>query len=277
LSFLSRAVTFRGWLQVGAGVDTTIKVHLDYDATFPCIVLMEIAAHDGGGQRVQSAQLVQSPEVNSRDVPGDGGIGTRSWLNVTTKLGVTYLAQVSVTRPRPNWQRLQTTPLPDLPPEVVTYLMSSRYCPADAFGDFLPQTFGSLTGGALIAQMAEWIGKNLTYDIGASTQQTTALDTFASRRGVCRDYAHLMVAFARCNAIPARMVSVYGPDVTPQDFHAVAEVWLDGGWHMIDPTGMATADRLVKIAVGRDAADVAFLTAFGQIQTRHQRVEVAET
>ena len=124
--------------------------------------------------------------------------------------------------------------------------------------------------------MAYWIKQNLTYDIFGSDGHTTALDTHATLRGVCRDYAHLLIAFARSSAIPARMVSVYGPEVNPSDFHAVAEVWLDGAWHLIDPTGMATADRMIRIGVGRDAADVAFLTAFGILTLNDQAVSVTQ-
>lgn len=260
---------------MGALLKTEITVHLDYAAAAPCAVLMQIAAHHGQGQRVADARFDLSPSMDCRDVPGDGGIGTRSWLDIGADFRVDYAAEVTIDRIAPDWPALSASRLHDLPPDVVTYLMSSRYCPADAFGDFFAQTFGGQSGGALINQMAGWIQTALTYDIAASNQQTTAQDTFATRRGVCRDYAHLLIAFARCNAIPARMVSAYGPDVTPQDFHAVVEVWLDGAWHMIDPTGMATADRLVIIGVGRDAADIAFLTAFGQIQMRAQSVTVS--
>lgn len=253
-----------------------IDVLLDYKALAPCTVLMQIAAHHDADQQVQSVDLDTHDIINRTDICGDSGIGTRSWLDVKDRLLVDYQTTVRVTRPQPDWQQLRTSPLSQLPPEAVTYLMSSRYCPADAFADFLPQTFGTLTGGALILAMADWIRQNLNYDIFASDWQTTALDTLAKRSGVCRDYAHLLVAFARSSAIPARMVSVYSPDVSPPDFHAVAEVWLDGGWHLIDPTGMTTADRMIVAGTGRDAADVAFLTAFGILNLQKQVVTVTD-
>ena len=103
---------------------------------------------------------------------------------------------------------------------------------------------------------------------------TTALDTFASREGVCRDYAHLLVALARAAEIPARCVAAYAPDVTPPDFHAVAELWLDGGWHLVDATGMASPAEIARICVGRDATDIAFMTVFGTAQLIAQRVRV---
>lgn len=251
---------------------TRIHARLTYSAAAPCTVLMQLKADDGSGQRVLRDRLSLGPHSDLSEIPADASVGRRIWLNVTEGLDASYEAEVEVTRPRPDWNGLSTDPLPSLPPEAVTYLMSSRYCRADALGDFLPATFNGLCGGPLVRAMADWIKASLTYDIFASTPETTALDTFAARRGVCRDYAHLLITMARSSAIPARIVSVYGPDVDPPDFHAVAEVWLSGGWHMIDPTGMATADRLVRIGVGRDAADVAFLTAFGFLELQEQSV-----
>ncbi|MEL6878390.1 MAG: transglutaminase-like domain-containing protein, partial [Pseudomonadota bacterium] len=96
-----------------------------------------------------------------------------------------------------------------------------------------------------------------------------------------RDYAHVLVAMARASVIPARYVACYAPDVTPQDFHAVAQVFLanpdapDGGkWHLVDATGMAKPSETVTIGVGRDASDVSFLTTFGPASFEHSEVRV---
>ena len=85
-----------------------------------------------------------------------------------------------------------------------------------------------------------------------------------------------MITLARASAIPARMVSVYALGVTPADFHAVAEVFLDGGWHLVDATGMSRVDATARIGVGRDAADIAFMTVYGRAQYNAQRVDVTE-
>jgi transglutaminase-like putative cysteine protease len=85
----------------------------------------------------------------------------------------------------------------------------------------------------------------------------------------------LLVSLARSGGIPARCVSAYAPGVDPPDFHAVAELWLAGGWHLIDPTGMASRDELARVAVGRDATDIAFMTVFGSATMNQQRVTVA--
>jgi transglutaminase-like putative cysteine protease len=122
--------------------------------------------------------------------------------------------------------------------------------------------------------MRDWVFERFQYVPGSSNAQTTALDTFVQRQGVCRDYAHVMIALARASAIPARFVSVYAPYVTPQDFHAVAEVYLDGTWHLVDATGMAAANQIARIGVGLDAAEVSFLSSFGQVMLQNQSVQV---
>jgi transglutaminase-like putative cysteine protease len=152
--------------------------------------------------------------------------------------------------------------------------MPSRYCPSDEFQTFVAAEFGHLEGGARIAAMRDWIERAFSYVPGVSNAQTTALDSFVQRQGICRDYAHVLVTLARASTIPARFASVYAPDVTPQDFHAVAEVYLDGTWHLVDATGMAPADTIARIGVGADAADVAFLSAFGQAGFVAQTVSV---
>jgi transglutaminase-like putative cysteine protease len=122
--------------------------------------------------------------------------------------------------------------------------------------------------------MRDWIESRFTYVSGSSDAETGALDSFVERRGVCRDYAHVMIALARAAHIPARMASAYALRVAPQDFHAVAEVYLDGDWHLVDATGMASASEMARICVGRDAADISFLTAYRDIAFVSQSVKV---
>lgn len=138
-----------------------------------------------------------------------------------------------------------------------------------------------MQGGARVALMRDWIASEIAYEPGSSTADTTALDTFVERRGVCRDFAHVMIAFARASAIPARYVSCFAPGVEPPDFHALAEVFLadparpgGGAWHMVDPTGMADPASTAKIGVGHDAADVSFMTVFGTADYGDHEVRV---
>ena len=122
--------------------------------------------------------------------------------------------------------------------------------------------------------MADWIGREMAYVPGSTSGETTAADAFVARQGVCRDYAHLMATFARAAGIPARLVSGYALGLKPPDFHAVVEVWLDGGWHLVDATCLAPTANVARICVGRDATDIAFMTIFGTAELIEQSVTV---
>jgi transglutaminase-like putative cysteine protease len=107
------------------------------------------------------------------------------------------------------------------------------------------------------------VGSHLAYVPGASAPTDGAVQTLLDRQGVCRDYAHLVIALLRGLDVPARLVSVYAPGLSPMDFHAVAEAWVDGEWHVVDATALAPRQSLVRIATGRDASDTAFLSSLG--------------
>lgn len=140
------------------------------------------------------------------------------------------------------------------------YLRPSRYAEADKFFGFAATEFGSDRDAAtLLEHVSSWVGTRLEYVPGSSDPIDGAVDTLLAGRGVCRDYAHLVVALLRAVHVPARVVSVYAPGLSPMDFHAVAEVFVDGRWRVVDATLLAPRQTLVRIATGRDAADTAFL------------------
>jgi transglutaminase-like putative cysteine protease len=160
----------------------------------------------------------------------------------------------------------------ELPAEVLTYLWASRYCPSDQFGRFVERTFGGTTGGARVLAILDWIHAEVDYEPGVSNAETTAAHTFIDRAGVCRDFTHLGMTLCRASGIPARAVSAYAHQLTPPDFHAVFEVWLNNGWWLVDPTRLAPIEGLVRIACGRDAADIAFLSTQGPCELVRQSI-----
>ena len=105
----------------------------------------------------------------------------------------------------------------------------------------------------------------MLYDGSASRPVDSSLDTLLTGRGVCRDYAHLVITILRALDIPPRFVSVNAPGLWPMDFHALAEVAVDGVWQVYDATRLAPAPSLLRIATGRDAADTAFLSIEGGV------------
>jgi transglutaminase-like putative cysteine protease len=144
-------------------------------------------------------------------------------------------------------------------------LRPSRYCPSDRLGPLAGQLLGTVPEQPWerAVAVADWVRARLAYVSGSSTGSDGALETLLSGQGVCRDFAHLVVALCRAVDVPARVVAVYAPGLTPMDFHAVAEVAVDGCWRVLDATGLAPRTSLVRIATGRDAADTAFLTTIG--------------
>jgi len=249
-----------------------IDAQLDYTFEQPCAVLLQIEVAACAGQIVE-ASAVSGVTPRAR-VAAQDDLGTRMWLAAGGGVRIDYSACVTITRPAPDLAALPAAALHGLPAAAIPYLMPSRYCPSDQFATLVHDEFGGLEGGAKIAAMRDWIAGHLSYVPGASDASTTAIDTFVARQGVCRDYAHLMIALARAADIPARIASVYAPGASPPDFHAVAEVFLGDGWHIVDPTGMASAADAAVIGIGRDAGDVAFLTAFGPLVMNSQSVSV---
>jgi transglutaminase-like putative cysteine protease len=251
-----------------------IHTQLDYFFAGPTDVLLQLEAAAIPEQTIERAYIDISPVHHFARVPAHDCIGDRLWLNVEGRLTVDYTSTVSINRICADIAGLAAVPPHLLPGETVQYLFASRYCPSDQFGNFVDAQFGSLAGGARVQAIHDWIEQHFAYVAGSSTAATGAIDTFVMRQGVCRDFAHVMVTLTRACGIPARFASVYAPKVSPQDFHAVAEVFLDGTWYLVDATGMASGEDVAKIAVGRDAADTSFLTSYGQALLNRQTVEV---
>lgn len=144
--------------------------------------------------------------------------------------------------------------------DLIEFTRPSRYCDSDRLAALAATHFTGLAGWDLVQAVRQWVLENITYAPGSTDVVDGALEAYLSRRGVCRDSAQLVITFLRAMGVPARLVSVYAPGLFPMDFHAVAEVAVDGQWWVVDGTGLAPRPSMVRIATGRDAADTAFLT-----------------
>jgi transglutaminase-like putative cysteine protease len=145
--------------------------------------------------------------------------------------------------------------------DLIAYLRPSRYAQSDSLTPFARSHFVGFSGYELVQAITDWVFESVTYFSGSSRPTDGATQTLLSRQGVCRDFAHVTIALLRAMEIPARMVSVYAPGLTPMDFHAVAEAYVDGTWWVVDSTRLAPRQSLIRIATGRDAADTAWLTS----------------
>ncbi|WP_243076877.1 transglutaminase family protein [Microbacterium sp. SS28] len=147
--------------------------------------------------------------------------------------------------------------------EAITYLRPSRYCQSDEVFSQARRQFKGLHGHELIAAVSDFVATSTTYTPGLSQGTDSAVTTLMTGQGVCRDYAHVVIALLRAMDMPARYAACFAPGLRPMDFHAVAEAYLDGSWYVIDGTRLANRHSLVRIATGRDAADCAFLSYHG--------------
>lgn len=230
----------------------TARMSLDVDGAADLMFCVAVAA---GGYRVDETLAVTAASGPLDLEMLDTRHGTRVHL-ATAKAGrveVDYRAVVSGRDGVP----------PVTPSDLVEYLRPSRYAEADKLVAFATDQFGGLLGFALLDAVVAWVRGHIFYVRGSSGPTDGAIDSLLTRRGVCRDFAHLVAGILRAMAMPARVVAVYAPGLDPMDFHAVVEAYVDGAWYVVDATGLAPRETLLRIATGRDAADTAFLSSYG--------------
>jgi transglutaminase-like putative cysteine protease len=236
--------------QVGCELELSIETE--------AILVLQVAAADILHTTRRETLVVRGGDGTANDVTRlSTHHGGRAHL-VSCRPGVVSIGyEAAVTAPAPHPQATD----PSFDDAAIVALRPSRYCPSDAMAGFAASTFSDDPSPASLArEIASWVFEHLVLAQGTSRSTDSAIDTLLSGAGVCRDFAHLTVALCRAREIPARFVSVYAPGLSPMDFHAVAEVRTEHGWEVLDATRQAPRPSLVRIATGRDAADVAFVT-----------------
>ena len=241
---------------------------LNYTVIAPTTLILNIEALRGPQQRVLGESLVITPGLLSEahEAHETGNLYRRLLLQ-PGQYGIRYEATVETRPVVEDPGEVAEVPVSELPLEVMPFLYPSRYCESDRLGRFAWREFGGIaTGHEKVTAVCNWIHDYVDYMAGSSHSATSAHDTFTERAGVCRDFAHLGISFCRALGIPARFVSAYGWQLEPQDFHAVFEAYLGDRWYLFDATRLCPMDGIVRIGIGRDAADTAFATFYGQVQ-----------
>lgn len=174
---------------------------------------------------------------------------------------------------------LPEVPVAELPPEALGYVYPSRYCQSDRLGRLASREFGNLPRGySRVQAIRDWVNHRIAFMSNSSDANTSATDTLISQAGVCRDFAHLMIALCRAVNIPARFTTGidFGADpaLGPTDFHAYVEAYIGDRWYMFDPSGTAIPMGFVRFGTGRDAADVSFATIFGSLSSQAPVIRV---
>jgi transglutaminase-like putative cysteine protease len=194
-------------------------------------------------------------------------------------LSIHYQATVDIEHFLAESASIGEVPVDQIPPNVLPFLLPSRYCQSDRLVAMACREFAHLPKGyARVEAISRWVRQRIRFATGTTTSATTALDTLTDQRGVCRDFAHLMIALCRALNVPARFVTGvdYGADpaLGPTDFHAYVEAYLGDRWYLFDPTDISPTTGLLRIGTGRDAADVSFATLFGDVRCEMPEVSI---
>jgi len=208
------------------------------------------------------------PITSHRDVFGN-------WCSrIVAPIGRIQLSANAVIRdngePEVSVPSAQQHEVKDLPEETLVFLLGSRYCETDLLSEPAWGLFSQTAPGwKRVQAICDYVHSHIVFGYENARATRTAWEAFQERTGVCRDYAHLAIAFCRCMNIPARYCGGYLGDMgTPppygvMDFAAWFEVYLDGTWHTFDARNNVPRIGRVLMARGRDAADVAIATTFG--------------
>lgn len=254
-----------------------VACDLNYEAREQATLLLNIEAPGSERQVVHASSFTITPPIQHEvfQMPETGNIYRRFAL-APGRYDIAYTAEVETRPSIESPEGVPETPVAALPFDVVPHLYPSRYCQSDQLARFAWREFGRLPQGhQRVTAICNWIYQNVDYLAGTSDSGTSAYDTFSTRAGVCRDFAHLGVTFCRALGIPARFVSAFGWQLEPPDFHAVFEAYLGRRWYLFDATRLGPIDGLVRIGVGRDAADTAFSTFYGVVNAGPMRVSIA--
>ncbi|WP_420997022.1 transglutaminase-like domain-containing protein [Cupriavidus sp. 30B13] len=256
-------------------------VRLSYEVMDPSAdFVLNIEAARTARQTVVAERLAISPAADV-DCHTDPVLGNRlARMRVPAgHVAIYYEAEVEIDHRLDEPGGLSEVPVSRLPFDVLPFLAPSRYCESDRLMEFAMREFGKMpTGYARIAAIQAWVRNHVRFLSRSTNERTSATNTIVDRTGVCRDFAHLMIALCRALSIPARISSTldYGadPEGGAPDFHAVVEVYLSHGWYLVDPSGISVPTGLIRIGTGRDAGDIPFAAIFGAVKSERPFVEV---
>ncbi|MEE7458659.1 transglutaminase [Methylorubrum populi] len=250
--------------------------NLAYEVMSPTTFIFNVEVARLRSLDVLSETLTLTPDPERR-IYNNPDLKNR-YLGVTVQPGpfsLQYDAEVALSVTRADPGTIREMPVSELPLDILPFLLPSRFVSSDRLTPFAQAEFGHLPKGhERVGAICNWIHDRIAYRRGASDSETTADETLLMRAGVCRDFAHLGTAFCRALGIPARFVSCYAYGLVPRDFHAVFEAYLDGRWWLFDATRQAHLDGLVRIGVGRDAAEIAFSTPFGAMEPTGMEIRI---
>lgn len=252
-----------------------ISSELIYNVDATSSFVFNIAAANTLHQKTVQESLIISPTIDSEWFQLND-FGSRSLrLKVEPcELIIRYNATVQLSPDIEQVMFLNEVEHKKLPTAVLPFLSPSRYCESDRLTRFAWKEFGQLASGySRVDAICSWVNAHIDYVAGSTDVSSSACDVLIQRAGVCRDFAHVSIALCRALGIPARYVSGYAVALKPPDFHGFFEVYLEDRWYLFDATRMAPVSGLVRVGIGRDAADTSFANIVGQATMQFIKVE----
>ena len=251
-----------------------IGCDLDYDIAEPSTLIFNVAAAPGEHQVVASENIQCNAGIEIEEYTTQ--VNKNRYIRINTgpcAMHLSYRASIDLSPGVPDQSRIFEVRPAEIPFDILPYVYSSRYCQSDRLLQMASIEFGGMMPGyGRVLAICDYINRNVTYRSGSSDSMTSACDTIIEREGVCRDFAHLGIALCRALNIPARFVTGYAYGLNPADFHAWFEAYLSNSWYAFDATRLVSQSDLIRVGVGRDAADVSFATIFGQVQMSNMQV-----
>ena len=253
-----------------------VSCQIEYDVAFPTTLIMNILPQRNAAQTIVEEQLTIEPRVRVEEFLSVDG--ESRFLRIQTdkkkRLAITYRGSVECDYRFHEADEIDPMSVAEMDRTALPFLFPSRYCQSDRLSRLAWDHFGKFEHAYdKVIAIVDWIHKNVEYVRGSTNSQTSAYDTVTERTGVCRDFAHLGIAFCRALNIPARYFSGYAYQLQPPDFHACFEAYVGGRWLIFDPTRLAHVNGLVRIGTGRDAADAAVASIFGRVTLKQMQVD----
>ncbi|MBC7886780.1 MAG: transglutaminase family protein [Ferruginibacter sp.] len=250
---------------------------LQYEVMMPTTFIFNIQVSPSSSQTILEENLFTEPFFQLEEFTSTTAEARflKLQVNSEAKFKISYKAVVDLHYNIIDQQQLfNTVPVIKLDADTIPYLFPSRYCQSDKLQKLATKEFGNIDNAyAKVSAINEWIYNNVEYRGGITNSSTSAHDTLTERVGVCRDFAHLGITLCRALSIPARYFTGYAYNLNPPDFHACFEAYIGGEWIFFDPTKLVPANGLVKIANGRDAADAAVASIFGNARSTSMIVQ----
>jgi transglutaminase-like putative cysteine protease len=264
-------------------------IRYGYELTFNCaepaLMVCLLDAHRDQARNIRyETPLETTPAISTETYLDTFGNHVRRFIAPAGDLTIRRDAIVEDSgQPDPVKLDAEETAVERLPNDTLVFTLGSRYCETDKLCDVAWQLFGStVRGWRRVQAICDFVCNHLTFGYQYARATRTAFEAYQERVGVCRDFAHLAVAFCRCMNIPARYANGFlgdigvPPDPAPMDYNAWFEVFLDGRWFTFDARHNMPRIGRITVARGRDATDIPLATSFGPHTLKTFRVWTEE-